>query len=527
MSILRLFTRLTGRSRKVNKIPDQSLEEIIATYYSGDFSGVHPAAELFPPPSAEEFDALCNSIKSYGLEDAILRQRSTKLLVDGRSRLLACFVVQQEIRIAETTLDSEDAIMELSIVKNLKRRQLDAGQRAFVALKVRDYYAAEAKKRQAAAGASNIEAYNKGVAPVVVNLPQLASGHDEAEAEARAKAKSKEENRNKARERAAKTVGISGAYVDRAAKIQQFAPELAELVKAGKTSLNEAYNQTKPIIEQQKRAETATAAPAETINIVDVSGNTYPVPKPSGKIKFNQTNDSVGWAKWTWNPVTGCEHGCAFCYAREIAHSKRMESSYPAKFTPVFHQHRLNAPSDTTFPNSDNNAENRVFVCSMADLFGKWVPDDWIRQVFNACMAAPDWTYVFLTKWPKRYQMIASLPHAMFGASIIRQADVKRVERDMAAFSTTGVKWISLEPMLEPITFTDLSWCDLVVIGSQTSTTQPDVGRVPAFAPQFDWVVDVVNQCREAGVPYYLKTNLESNPGMVLPQELPDFSHAE
>ena len=46
-------------------------------------------------------------------------------------------------------------------------------------------------------------------------------------------------------------------------------------------------------------------------------------------------------------------------------------------------------------------------------------------------------------------------------------------------------------------------------------------GVVPAFAPQFDWVVDVVNQCRAAGVPYYLKANLADNPGMSLPKSLP------
>jgi hypothetical protein len=74
--------------------------------------------------------------------------------------------------------------------------------------------------------------------------------------------------------------------------------------------------------------------------------------------------------------------------------------------------------------------------------------------------------------------------------------------------------------MLEPITFNDLSWCNLVVIGAQTSTNQP-TGNVPAFAPQFDWVVNVVNQCRLANIPYYLKPNLAAAPGMVFPKMQP------
>jgi protein gp37 len=172
-------------------------------------------------------------------------------------------------------------------------------------------------------------------------------------------------------------------------------------------------------------------------------------------------------------------------------------------------------------PKPDSGKDGRVFVCSMADLFGKWVPDEWIRSVFDACQDAPEWEYLFLTKWPARYSKMPLLEKAWYGASVIRQSDVSRVEKAMKSFSPNGVKWISLEPMLEPITFEDLSWCDLVVIGSQTSTNQPD-GHVPEFAPEFDWIVDVVNQCRAEGVPYYLKANLGMDrPGMKLPKPGP------
>ena len=27
----------------------------------------------------------------------------------------------------------------------------------------------------------------------------------------------------------------------------------------------------------------------------------------------------IDWADASWNPVTGCLHGCAYCYARKIA----------------------------------------------------------------------------------------------------------------------------------------------------------------------------------------------------------------
>jgi len=82
-----------------------------------------------------------------------------------------------------------------------------------------------------------------------------------------------------------------------------------------------------------------------------------------------------------------------------------------------------------------------------------------------------------------------------------------------------------VEPLEEPLTFNDLSWCDWVVIGSRTATNQP-TGPVPAFAPPFEWVADLVAQARAAGAAVYLKPNLlgqvgPQSPGMALPQEMP------
>ena len=60
--------------------------------------------------------------------------------------------------------------------------------------------------------------------------------------------------------------------------------------------------------------------------------------KYSGKMNA-QDNDSIDWAKFSWNPVTGCLHNCPYCYARDIA-----ERFYPEKFAPTLHLDRLAAP---------------------------------------------------------------------------------------------------------------------------------------------------------------------------------------
>jgi hypothetical protein len=46
---------------------------------------------------------------------------------------------------------------------------------------------------------------------------------------------------------------------------------------------------------------------------------------------MNKPNDNIEWAMWSWNPVTGCLHGCEYCYARDIANR-----FYPQKFVPSF-----------------------------------------------------------------------------------------------------------------------------------------------------------------------------------------------
>lgn len=69
----------------------------------------------------------------------------------------------------------------------------------------------------------------------------------------------------------------------------------------------------------------------------------------------------IDWCDSTWNPITGCLHGCEYCYARRIANrfgagwetasgnfplldeplvSTRGKEPYPYSFTPTFHRRR-------------------------------------------------------------------------------------------------------------------------------------------------------------------------------------------
>jgi len=473
----------------VREVP--SIAEVLRIYT--EFSGLHPVCEVFPMKPDDEFWQLVEHIQVNGVVEKILREKSTGLLVDGRNRLLACSITHSLFEIEDV---ESDYILAAVTAKNQHSKKFTASVASMIAHELKPFYAERAKERQ----------IRKSVDSVVEKIPQ-------------------QNHSAKARDEAGKDVGVNGRYVDMASDVHLVDQALAASVKAGKVSITKAHAQIKDQAKALKAEVRSALKPEiivkEQVPIITAKGVVTMINKPKMPI-FNETNESVSWAKWTWNPVTGCEHGCKFCYARAIATSSRMAEIYPNGFEPTFHEYRLECPANTTLRPSSDPKDRRVFVCSMADLFGKWVPDAWIKQVFDAALKNPQFEYLFLTKWPKRYSMLSQLPMAWLGASVIKQADVERIERDMTSFQTHSgiVRWISLEPMLEPIKFNDLSWCDLVVIGAQTGTSQPDGWHAP-FAPKFEWVADVVQQCQEQGIPYYLKPNLVTDPGMQMTQMQP------
>lgn len=218
---------------------------------------------------------------------------------------------------------------------------------------------------------------------------------------------------------------------------------------------------------------------------------------------FNQQNtDSIEWARWSWNPVTGCLHDCPYCYARDIA--ERFESSaYPQGFTPTLLPDRLLTPQTMKVPEkaADDISYRNVFTCSMADLFGRWVPGAWIETVLQQVADNPQWNFLFLTKFPKRMAEFQIPKNAWMGTTVDCQARVKNAER---AFEKVDceVKWLSVEPLLEPLYFDRLNLFQWLVIGGASRSS-----KTPAWTPPIDWIADLHRAGRMAGCKIYYKTN--------------------
>lgn len=216
--------------------------------------------------------------------------------------------------------------------------------------------------------------------------------------------------------------------------------------------------------------------------------------------KFNdQKNDNIEWAMWSWNPVTGCKHDCPYCYARDIA-----ERFYEQKFQPSFIPDRLCAPQNTRVPieAASNIGYKNVFTCSMADLFGRWVPTEWIEAVLTAVAKAPQWNFLFLTKFPIRMAEFDFPDNAWVGTTVDCQARVKAAENAFQKINAR-VKWLSCEPLLEPLEFSDLSMFQWIVLGGSSKSTQ-----TPEWRPPRSWINRIEDKAHEAGCMVYEKTNL-------------------
>lgn len=289
------------------------------------------------------------------------------------------------------------------------------------------------------------------------------------------------------------------------------------------------------------------------------------------------TKTKIDWCDSTWNPVTGCLHGCEYCYARKIAERFRAReiydpecqcqrnliergmlkgigkpleldypweqknkdgsitnAAYPFGFDPTFHRYKLDEPQHWKKPRN-------IFVCSMADLFGDWVPDEWIAEVFRACEAAPQHRYLFLTKNPARLCKMASAykvkrwnethvgkthpqtteyAHTLvlpshenwwFGSTLDNK-NARRFQGDNHFHTFT-----SIEPLTEDMdvglgSFGSDKW---VIIGAETGN------RKGKITPKREWVENIVEAAQITGVKVFMKESLHALMGNDFRQETP------
>jgi len=246
------------------------------------------------------------------------------------------------------------------------------------------------------------------------------------------------------------------------------------------------------------------------------------------------TRGHDGQKGYSWNVITGCHHGCEWCYARrmvgrfapknnelpkgvikvtqgkfpnertrliipeQILDAAGKAIPFPVGFEPAFHLYRLKEPLLVKKP-------SRIFVCSMGDFM--MGPRAWIEIIMEVVRACPQHTFIFLTKArPRQMEQYNYLfpDNVILGISTTDQAKYDEAIQWLPRIrGRQGFKiFISFEPLMGPIDMSRgrISELDWIVIGAMTGPKPTPVD------PQ--WVRGIIEQAVAKDVPVFVKDNL-------------------
>ncbi len=277
----------------------------------------------------------------------------------------------------------------------------------------------------------------------------------------------------------------------------------------------------------------------------------------------------IEWTGRTWNPVRGCSlvsPGCTNCYAMKLAHrfsgtGKPYEGLTRKRVSlgPVW-TGEVRTVRDALDEPLHWREPSRIFVNSMSDLFHEKVPDGFITDVWRIMFTAWRHTFQVLTKRPerardwlakwtdraeddyepklvrgpaatraahksKRAHLFADMiegwgeppPGAAYptydwmdgmirwpnvlhnvhlGVSVEdRKHGVPRI--DVLRTLPAALRFLSVEPLLEELGDLDLTGIGWVIVGGESG---PHARPCDAM-----WILNIVDQCREQGVPCFVK----------------------
>lgn len=212
----------------------------------------------------------------------------------------------------------------------------------------------------------------------------------------------------------------------------------------------------------------------------------------------------------SWNPAMGCceiSEGCRNCYAmsmiRRFAGKNPGFPKEPGKVE--LFPGRIDQPVRWTRP-------RRIFVCSMGDLFHTQVPYEYIREVYKAMIAAPQHTYLVLTKRPGKMSRFLKKMKEEWATDFEVPGNIQHgvTVEDSTTIDRVGVlkgcpvkrKFVSFEPLLSD-PFGDLEFgtvledIDWVIIGGESG---------PSARPmKEEWVDEIIGEARECHSSIFVK----------------------
>ena len=262
----------------------------------------------------------------------------------------------------------------------------------------------------------------------------------------------------------------------------------------------------------------------------------------------------IEWCDATWSPVIGCSKvsdGCKNCYAEKMAArlasmecSNKKTMKMPRHYIDVVKMWHDPKTGKTYFKEWNGKTAfvesalgkplhwkkpRMIFVCSMSDLFHESVPFEQIDKIMAVMALCPQHTVQILTKRPERmaeyfcglrddvkqaqrlsfggccldhkhgialaYRRGMSLPNLWLGVTI-EHPDYKD-RMDILRQIPAAKRFISIEPCLADMGDLNLEGLDWVIVGAESGPKSRTC--------KLEWVRSIVQQCKDAGVPVFVK----------------------
>jgi len=238
---------------------------------------------------------------------------------------------------------------------------------------------------------------------------------------------------------------------------------------------------------------------------------------------------TIEWTDATWNPIaafdrvtgrrgwfcTKVSEGCRNCYAESFNKFRGNGHEYTAQNLPNVRFELVNLDQ----PFRWRRRPRLIFVNSMTDLFGDFVSDEDIAEVFKVMYKSPRHIFQVLTKRPERmldwiirsaFLSNAPLQNVWLGVSV---EDQKTADERIPVLLQTpaAVRWISAEPLLGSIDLNNCLYTRYLEGGARHMYNQLDwvvVGGEsgPSARPMHPkWARSIRDQCKAADIPFFFK----------------------
>lgn len=248
----------------------------------------------------------------------------------------------------------------------------------------------------------------------------------------------------------------------------------------------------------------------------------------------------IEWTDITDNPITvkGGGHwcrkiseGCANCYAEAINTGNRFDFASGLHYTGKAPELELNYKMLAGW--ARKRIPKRIFVCSMTDWCGEWVPREWQLSILDAMAVAANQTFMLLTKRAdilddvvnsycatrtvraKKSDIEACVyppNNIWFGVSVENQATANTRLRFLAEVKVIQANtFVSFEPLLEPVILGDAAkYIDLAIVGAESGKGARPMNE--------DWVRSLRDEVKAANKAFFYKQNVINGRKVSLPE---------